>query len=213
MLVTHYWSDPGMHPRDMARSMEWSSPSPSASHLHYGGFAGATAKAMGVEMEDRDAVSLFASIWGPKGDTRWEMHNQVRDAVRRMGWHHLGGPVLDDGPDRDLERALLREGQRMQTVVNYRGRGDSVRERCLDVHQPICWVCEFDPVASFGPEFRGLIDVHHLDPMAESDEERMTDPEIDCRPLCPTCHRLAHHGMPAGRCRDLTELKRLMGRT
>jgi hypothetical protein len=58
-------------------------------------------------------------------------------------------------------------------------------------------------------DFVGLIDVHHLDPLAQADESRQTDPVKHCRPLCPNCHRLAHYGMPQGTCRPLDELKKI----
>ena len=87
----------------------------------------------------------------------------------------------------------------------------SVRDHCLKSRQPlVCEVCGLDPTVHFGMEFRNLLEVHHLDPIAESEPGRETDPELECCPLCPTCHRLAHHRMRAGTCRSIQELKRIV---
>ena len=109
-----------------------------------------------------------------------------------------------------LERKLLVEGQLMARAASVRGRNGSIRDHCLDHHKSVCKVCDFDPANKFGIEFLGMIDVHHLDPLASSDGERATDPIVDCVPLCPTCHRLAHHGMKPGTCRTIEEIKKLV---
>lgn len=109
-----------------------------------------------------------------------------------------------------LERKLLVEGQLMSRTASVRGRNISIRDHCLDHHKSVCKVCDFDPAKRFGTEFLGMIDVHHLDPLASSDRERTTDPIVDCVPLCANCHRLAHHGMKVGTCRSIEELKSLL---
>lgn len=112
----------------------------------------------------------------------------------------------------DQSVARFEEGKRMQRTVAIRGRNASVRDHCLQAHPPVCAVCGFDPIGMLGSGFEAILEVHHLDPIAESDSGRTTDPIEDCRPLCPTCHRLAHHSMQAGTCRSIDELKVLVGR-
>jgi 5-methylcytosine-specific restriction protein A len=42
----------------------------------------------------------------------------------------------------------------------------------------------------YGPDFHGLIQVHHTKPW--KGRARSTDPKEDLRPLCPNCHALVH---------------------
>ena len=204
MLITHYWSpESEMHPDYMSQTMGW--PSPSTSHLHYGKFAGQTAKAMRVEQPSRsDNIALFAAWIRTSDGVKWVMHDQVRAAIAQLGWHREGAPAL---PYLAEVQARFHEGKRMQRLQTIRGRNLSVREHCLNSHPPVCAVCELDPSAVFGAEFGNILEVHHLNPIAESEPGRTTDPREDCRPLCPTCHRLAHHGMRAGTCRSIPQLK------
>ena len=133
----------------------------------------------------------------------------VFDAVRSLA----STGFLPKTESSSVSSMLLREGDRMVRAVTVQGRSGSVRDHCLRHHRAKCFVCEFDPVLVYGRNFGGLMDVHHLDPMADSDLHRMTDPVNDCVPLCPTCHRLAHYGMAAGTCRSIEELKELVAGT
>ena len=103
----------------------------------------------------------------------------------------------------ELEKNLRAEGALLSKTVNFRGRSASVRVHCVEHYKAVCTVCKQNFGSTFGEDFVGLIDVHHLDPLAQADESRQTDPVKHCRPLCPNCHRLAHYGMPKGTCRPL----------
>jgi len=107
---------------------------------------------------------------------------------------------------------LFSEGAASRRVITIQGRSASVRNHCLDHYGRICVGCGLDPAKSFGAKFRDSMDVHHLDPLAQSRDPRQTDPIRDCRPLCPNCHRLAYAGMPAGTCRSIDELVRIVSR-
>lgn len=205
MLAAHYWSpEADMRPSFLSAKMGWTNAS--SAHLNYGGFAGDTAKDMGIEVPiGSDNVALFAGITGIQGDRRWRMHDQIRHAIEALGWHR---EFVPDTSEEDLDRALFAEGRAAERKVTIRERNASVREHCLAAHGAVCAACGFDPVCKLGADFAGLMDVHHLHPVANGGE-RTTDPATDCRPLCPTCHRLAHHGMPHGQCRSIDVLKRL----
>lgn len=106
--------------------------------------------------------------------------------------------------------ALIAEGALLRRMIIARDRKRSVRVACIEHHKAVCAVCGFDG-EELGDEFVGLIDVHHKYPMALLKGERETDPVGDCVPLCPTCHRMAHHKMPVGTCRSIDELKQKHG--
>lgn len=149
------------------------------------------AQAGGTRISDDDGAIIIAKL---------------RDNFERSFVPQTGQPISFE----PQERRLFEEGRSMQRNVIVRGRSASVRDHCLSRHKPVCVSCGFDPIVCLGPEYRSILEVHHLDPIAASEPGRMTDPEIDCRPLCPTCHRIAHHGMRFGTCRSIDELKTLM---
>lgn len=115
--------------------------------------------------------------------------------------------------DPELEQRLLAEGLVMRRFVKVRSRSDTVRAICLDHYGAKCKVCDVDFGSTYGPEFDGLIDVHHLNPLAQpqSGEPQQVDPVRDCVPLCPNCHRMAHYGLPPSQTRSLEELRVRVG--
>lgn len=208
MLAANYWSDQfTIRPSELARRVGLSGPS--EANLRYGAFAGAMASALGTAYPaNADRVSLFAAIVGPQGDKRWHLHDQTVVAIEALGWHLDFVPSAPD--EQFLDTILRREGDKTKRSVNIRSRSGTVRDLCLEAHKAICVVCDLDFGAKFGPQFAGLVDVHHLDPLAQADECRLTDPVKDCRPLCPNCHRMAHYGLPPKKCRSIDELKDIL---
>lgn len=88
-------------------------------------------------------------------------------------------------------------------------RDPRARRRCIAIHGTACAVCGFDFGKTYGPEFAGKIEVHHLHPLSEIREEHETDPASDLVPVCPNCHRMLHSD-PDGGVFSVEELKELM---
>jgi len=113
----------------------------------------------------------------------------------------------------ELQQALLLEGELSERVIQVRSRSHSVREFCIERHGSRCFVCNLDFGERFGEMFAGLIEVHHKKPLSKVEQSTKTDPEADCIPLCPNCHRMAHFGLPPGICRSLDESQELFARS
>jgi hypothetical protein len=88
------------------------------------------------------------------------------------------------------------EGSRREVVLSKAERSKSHRRVALKHYGIKCYSCDFTPPNSH------LIDIHHLDPIAEG--ERATKLE-DLIPLCPTCHRQAHSRKPPIPIKELGE--------
>jgi len=88
------------------------------------------------------------------------------------------------------------EGGRREVVLSKAERSRSHRKVALKHYGCKCYSCDFAPTNSH------LIDIHHLDPIAEG--ERVTKLE-DLIPLCPTCHRQAHSQRPPMPIKELRE--------
>jgi len=101
----------------------------------------------------------------------------------------------------------LVEGALRVVTVNAYERNPEARRECIVAHKPRCVVCGFDFGLAYGPEFAGLIHVHHLRPLSEVGGEYVVDPVEDLRPVCPNCHAVIHH---RGRLRSIDEVRQLL---
>jgi predicted HNH restriction endonuclease len=137
------------------------------------------------------------------GDFKWDIR---RGRIKFADAAEVSADAAGDVLGNDLDALLAEEGKLSQRVIQIRSRSGTVREFCIKKHKSRCLACDLDFGERFGEKFVGLIDVHHINPIAQRDGATITNPETDCRPLCPNCHRMAHFGMPRGECRSLDEL-------
>jgi hypothetical protein len=86
------------------------------------------------------------------------------------------------------------EGMRTVVTVNRAERSPEARLACIDAHGTSCAVCKMSFESIYGPEFAGLIHVHHLAPLARANGVREVDPRADLRPVFPNCHAAIHFG-------------------
>jgi 5-methylcytosine-specific restriction protein A len=103
----------------------------------------------------------------------------------------------------DLENAETGEGEEMfdvegrilRAIVKRRERSPRNRMLCLAIHGNRCAVCSVVP-DEFFMKIHGLIEVHHIEPVASLSAPRQYNPKTDLVPLCPTCHRAVHKSTP-----------------
>jgi len=86
-----------------------------------------------------------------------------------------------------LNETEVEEGERQDKRTKFRKRNKKIIEdrKYHDTHT--CQACGF----SLTVNNVHVIDCHHLNPLSESDDSRVTKNE-DLVCLCPTCHRIAH---------------------
>ena len=68
-----------------------------------------------------------------------------------------------------------------------------------------------DSGKTYGPEFKGKIEVHHIVPISEIGEDYVVDPVNDLVPVCPNCHTALHS--KKGGVYSVQELKQLRSKT
>jgi len=100
-------------------------------------------------------------------------------------------PVDETGPGGAAEI----EGMVSRTMVNRRERNLRNRLLCLRLHGHKCAICRVDPKKVYGAA-GGVIEVHHLEPLANLSKPQQYDPATDLVPLCPCCHRAVHTRHP-----------------
>lgn len=101
------------------------------------------------------------------------------------------------------------EGASKEATILRRERSPRNRLLCLSIHGNRCIACGMLPAEIYG-EAGGIIEVHHLEPLALTASPRVHDPREDLVPLCPCCHRAVHTRRPIPY--TIEELKELLAR-
>lgn len=135
----------------------------------------------------RDLENPFAD--GSVVDTCREVIVPVMAAMAEL----IGYDVIEEEIQSDEEPAY--EGAVSGAVVTRRERNPRNRLLCIRVHGERCVVCGLAPRKFYG-EAGGIIEVHHLEPLAALAAPRPYDPRVDLVPLCPNCHRAVHTRRP-----------------
>ena len=123
-------------------------------------------------------------------------------------------PVISDArlqllPDESQVPGTFPEGNRCRVEVNAYERNPKARAACLDYYKCVCSVCEMNFETVYGPEAKGFIHVHHLEPLSKNGTERQVDPVADLRPVCPNCHAVIHLD---GQCRSIESVRAMLRR-
>ena len=95
----------------------------------------------------------------------------------------------DDLPDDSIE---YREGKKKMIAVNIYERDPRARRACINHYGAKCIICDFDFGKVYSAKCEGMIHVHHLKMVSESDGEYIVNPINDLRPVCPNCHMVLH---------------------
>ncbi len=90
-----------------------------------------------------------------------------------------------------FSQALV-EGARCNVAADRYERNRSARQACLQANGTRCAICGFDFAEVYGPEFAGIVQVHHITPLSEIGREHQVDPMRDLIPVCPNCHVALH---------------------
>lgn len=66
------------------------------------------------------------------------------------------------------------------------------RDLAIKYHGLTCFGCGFNFGDTYGPLGEGFIEIHHVNPLHQNDNEVVIDPRKDLIPLCSNCHRMVH---------------------
>ncbi len=99
--------------------------------------------------------------------------------------------------DRTNALAPFSEGRENKVVARRRERSRQARDACLKHWGHNCCVCEQNFEEMYGPAGLKVIEVHHLNPLSGSKDERIVDPVNDLRPVCANCHSVIHSESPS----------------
>lgn len=93
----------------------------------------------------------------------------------------------------DEKEGLLKE----YNLTRYE-RSHIARRLCLEHYGAVCQICGFDFEKVYGKRDNAepYIEIHHINPLAESSAEKgehKVDYVNDLIPVCANCHRMLHH--------------------
>ena len=88
------------------------------------------------------------------------------------------------------------EGEQETIFTTKYERNLQARAACLAYHGYTCKICGMSFEKTYGPEFKDIIEVHHIVPLNQIGESYVVDPINDLIPVCPNCHTALHskHG-------------------
>lgn len=104
---------------------------------------------------------------------------------------------IDDTITRDLdslqqEEEKLTEGGVTFRFSNHYERNPVIRTKTIRIHGKTCQVCGFNFEEFYGKHGANFIEVHHLKPICNIEEDERINPSTDMAVLCSNCHRMIH---------------------
>lgn len=125
-------------------------------------------------------------------DFVWKLRTELIEAIEEL-------KLFEDVPDivdNELENVGIVESRREGNIkVNYvtkYERNKMNRRKAIEMHGAKCAICGFDFESVYGERGKGFIEVHHIVPLYENQNEISVDPEKDLICVCSNCHRMFH---------------------
>jgi 5-methylcytosine-specific restriction enzyme A len=103
--------------------------------------------------------------------------------------------IIADVENRDEEPSgtkARKEGAAKIVSSTQYERDPQNRLEAIRIHGHQCVACGFDFGQAYGERGEGYIEIHHLVPLADVDEDHEVNPETDLAPVCSNCHRMIH---------------------
>lgn len=96
------------------------------------------------------------------------------------------------GETKQEEAQLRTEGKKTVYYTTKYERSAQNREEAIRIHGTKCMICGFDFEKKYGELGKGYIEVHHIKPLSDLDEEVVANPATDLICVCSNCHRMLH---------------------
>lgn len=129
-----------------------------------------------------------------KGKEKVQLTHKEKEALSNV--QKAPAPVPGPKPDplmpSEAEEDV--EGKIRQVNVTKHERNRELRQACLRHYGYVCQVCGMDFEKVYGEIGKDFIEVHHLNPISNTDGEHVLDPKTGLVPLCSNCHSMIHRG-------------------
>lgn len=140
-----------------------------------------------LEQNEEAVNSLYNSNFGY--EEKLTITRTISNAIKRRKKIIL----LDENP-------MISEGDQIESLNSTRYRSQLLRKAAISfysVNDRIrCIVCDFDFFAFYGPLGNGYIEIHHLKPISQYEDDDLSkslrSAIENTVPVCANCHRMLH---------------------
>ena len=139
----------------------------------------------------------YDGVTATYGDNTAEIADAAKERFDQQAFFSRLDDILQQAKSGHPTQRKLTEGAMTEVTLDRYERSRTAREACLAAHGTTCAICGFDFAKTYGPDFAGIIQVHHIVPLHERAGEHVVDPVRDLIPVCPNCH-VALHSKPGG---------------
>ena len=92
----------------------------------------------------------------------------------------------------NIEIVFTQEGKKIANYTTKYERSIKNRNTTISIHWLTCIACGFNFESAYGKRGEGYIEVHHLKPLFNLNEEIKINPKEDLVCICANCHRMIH---------------------
>lgn len=122
----------------------------------------------------------------------WTLNDNGDTNILFQAFDNFLAVTLPQYEESKYQAKEMLEGEAETITSTKYERNPKARAACLAAHGTSCSVCGIDFEKTYGPEFAGKIEVHHIVPLSEIGEEYVVNPVRDLIPVCPNCHTALH---------------------
>ncbi len=120
--------------------------------------------------------------------------NKIQSLLVEQYWAALNPTVYEE----DEEQIKTKEGRIILRIHKVRERDPKIKNKAIEVFIKLngsifCEVCKFSFEEKYGTLGKGFIEVHHLKPISEYDENEITSID-NLKLVCSNCHSMIHRG-------------------
>jgi len=148
--------------------------------------------------------------YNPSKNFIWKLRDELVQAIEELGiFSEIEYNNYDEYENINIIENTP-EGKKKVRYVSKYERSNKNRHLAIKIHGTICEICGFDFEKIYGERGKGFIEVHHIKPLYENQEEIVINPKEDLICVCSNCHRMFHRRKDRVPTPD--ELKKLVNR-
>lgn len=148
--------------------------------------------------------------FNPSKNFIWKLRDELIQAIDELGiFSEIEYDHYDEYENVDIIENTP-EGKKKVRYVSKYERSNKNRHFAIKIHGTKCEICGFDFEKIYGERGKGFIEVHHIKPLYENQEEIVINPKEDLICVCSNCHRMFHR--KKDRVPTPDELKKLIKR-
>lgn len=122
----------------------------------------------------------------------WKIRAELIQAIEEL---HLFDDITSQADDVLESIGIIEQRPEGKVKVSYTSKYERDRRNrrmAIELHGTRCAICGFDFEQIYGERGKGFIEVHHIKPLYENQDEVIINPQEDLICVCSNCHRMFH---------------------